>query len=77
VTVGTTDGRQHTARVHYHLGHAQRPVGNADIEAKFCGLARGLLTDEQQDAALHALWRVDEAQDLGAVMELLAARDAG
>ena len=68
VTVEATDGRQHTARVPYHLGHARRPVGDEDIEAKFRGLTAGLLTDEQQTKALEALWHVDETDDLAVLM---------
>jgi len=71
VTVETEDGREHTARVPYHLGHARRPVGDVDIEAKFRGLAAGLLTEEQQTDALDTLWHVDEADDLSAVMRRL------
>jgi 2-methylcitrate dehydratase len=69
VAVETEGGRSHTAHVPYHLGHARRPVGDADIDAKFRGLAAGLLTDNQQAAALDALWHVDETDDL---KELLA-----
>lgn len=75
VTVETEDGREHTARVPYHLGHARRPVGDVDIEAKFRGLAAGLLTDEQQTAALDALWHIDEADDLNAVLRRLVVHN--
>ena len=71
VTVEAADGRSHTARVPYHLGHPKRPMGDGDIEAKFRGLTRGLLTPRQQDAALEALWHLEEADDLGEVMALL------
>ncbi len=74
VTVETSDGRSHTAQVIYHLGHARRPVTAADIEAKFRSLARGLLSEAQQSAALDALWHIDEARDLRPVLTLLAAR---
>jgi 2-methylcitrate dehydratase len=71
VTVELADGRRHTARVDHHLGHARRPVGDADVDAKFRGLAEGLLGDEQQTAALGALWRIEEADDLRSVLTLL------
>ena len=70
VTVETEDGRSHTARVPYHLGHFKRPMSDADLEAKFRGLCRGLLTREQQDAALAATWRLDELTDLGEYLAL-------
>jgi 2-methylcitrate dehydratase len=77
VTVETTDGRRHTARVTYHLGHARRPVADGDVEAKFRGLARDVLSDAQQSAALEALWRVDQASDLRRLLALFAAPSSG
>lgn len=71
VTVETTDGRTHTARVPYHLGHFKRPMSDRDLEDKFRGLCRGLLSDRQQDAVLAATWRLDEADDLGDYLALL------
>jgi len=71
VTVEKDDGHEHTARVPYHLGHARRPIGDADVDAKFRGLTDGLLTGEQQAAALDAMWHVDETDDLRSLMERL------
>jgi 2-methylcitrate dehydratase len=70
VTVETTDGRSHTARVPYHLGHFKRPMSDADLEAKFRGLCRGLLTRAQQDIALAATWRLEAVTDLSEYLEL-------
>lgn len=75
VTVETADGREHTARVDHHLGHARRPVGDADLEAKFRGLADGLLTETQQAAALDALWHVEEIDDLGELIGRLVVTE--
>ena len=71
VTVETTDGRTHTARVGRHLGHPERPMSDEDIAGKFRGLTRGLLTRSQQDEALGTLWRLDDEEDLWDVMRLL------
>jgi 2-methylcitrate dehydratase len=71
VTVETTDGRRHTARVPYHLGHHKRPMADEDIEEKFRRLCRGLLTAAEQEAALDALWHLDETDDLTEVLALL------
>jgi 2-methylcitrate dehydratase PrpD len=70
VTVETMDGRSHTARVPYHLGHFKRPMADRDLEEKFRGLCRGLLTKEQQDAALAATWKLDELTDLREYLSL-------
>ena len=70
VTVETADGRSHTAHVPYHLGHFKRPMADRDLEDKFRGLCRGLLTKEQQDAALAATWKLEELKDLSAYLSL-------
>ena len=72
VTVETMDGASHTARVPYHLGHYKRPMSDGDIEAKFRRVTAGLLTPRQQDAALEAMWHLEEVDDLGELMALLA-----
>ncbi|MEX2430371.1 MAG: MmgE/PrpD family protein [Dehalococcoidia bacterium] len=71
VTVETTDGRSHTARVPYYQGHFKRPMSDQDLENKFQRLTSGLLSKHQQHAALQALWRLDEVDNLTEVMELL------
>ena len=76
VTVEADDGRQHTARVPYHLGHVRRPIGDRDVDAKFRGLTADLMSEAQQTAALDALWHVDETDDIRALMERLAVDSA-
>jgi len=70
VTVETEDGRTHTARVPYHLGHFKRPMSDADLEEKFRTLCRGMLSREQQDAAISATWQLDEVDDLSDYLAL-------
>jgi len=72
VSVETEDGREHTASLPYHLGHARRPIGDADVDAKFRGLTDGLLAADRQTAALDAMWHIDETNDLRALLELVA-----
>jgi hypothetical protein len=45
-------------------------MADSDLEDKFRGLCRGLLTKEQQDAALAATWKLDEVKDLSAYLSL-------
>ena len=71
VKVETIDGRSHTARIPHHLGHYKRPISDEDIEEKFRRLCKGLLTHKQQDAALEALWHLEDMDDLSEVMRLL------
>lgn len=72
VTVKTKSGRSHMASVPHHLGHASRPMSDGDIEAKFRGMAEGLLSHERQTAAIDATWRLDEIKDISAYLRLFA-----
>ena len=55
-------------RVDYPRGHARNPVSDAEVEQKFLSLTGGLLSPAQQDAALARLWRLEEEEDLRALL---------
>lgn len=69
VEVETLDGRKHIARVPYYTGHFKQPMSDAELENKFRGLTRALLTKRQQERALEMLWRLEEIDDLTRLME--------
>ena len=68
ITVETLDGREHTAKVPYYTGHYKRPMSDQDIERKFGRLTVDLLNDDQRASALANLWRLEETDDLPALM---------
>ena len=72
IEVTLRSGHRLTERSHYPKGHARNPLTDAEIETKFRELSTGILGAARADAALHALWRLDDAQDAGAVIGLLA-----
>ena len=76
VSVETNDGREHTARVPYYSGHFKRPMSDRDLEDKFRRLTAGRLDPDGQDAALAGLWRLEEADDLGELLGLLAVNES-
>lgn len=55
-------------RVDYPRGHARNPMSDAEVEQKFLSLTGGLLSPAQQDAALARLWRLEEEEDLRALL---------
>ena len=71
VTVQTSDGREHTAKVPYYSGHYMRPMSDQDLERKFNRLTAGLLGQDRQEAVLKRLWHLEDVDDLAEVMALL------
>ena len=58
--VGTTD---------YPKGHALNPMNDEDVNAKFRSHAQGVLSKPRMQAALAALWGIDQAASLDAIFE--------
>jgi len=68
VTVRLRDGRTLSERVDFPRGHAQNPLSDAEVEAKFHALAGARLGPGRADALLRWLWRLDEARDWGGLI---------
>jgi len=75
VTLRLRDGRTLSQRVDHPRGHAQNPLSDAELEAKFRELARTRLEQHRADAVLQWLWRLDEAQSWDPLMSLLKTLD--
>src|ERR1051325_7034305 len=71
VTTRLYDGRTLTELVDYPHGHAKNPLRDEELEDKFYSLAVPLLGRDQAGAALHWLWRLDEAQNLGDFLSVI------
>ena len=69
----TTSGAAHAAVVDYHKGHHRNPMSNAEIEAKFRGLAQNVLKPAQTDRLLDALWKLEDLDDAGEIVRLTVA----
>ena len=69
IRVVTRSGQRLTERADYPKGHASNPMTDADIETKFRDLSADVLSRHQVDAALQALWRLDEADRVGPVLD--------
>ena len=45
-------------------------MSDAEVEAKFRGLAADLLTPSQTDTLLERLWHLEQVEDIGEVLRL-------
>jgi 2-methylcitrate dehydratase len=68
VTLVTMSSERHTAVVDYHKGHWKNPMSESDIEAKFRGLAAGVIEPDRTDRLLEALWKLETLPDAGDIV---------
>jgi 2-methylcitrate dehydratase len=71
IDVTTRDGQRLTETASYPKGHAKNPMSDADIESKFVDLSKGLMSPEAGGALLGALWRIDQINDVGSIIDLI------
>jgi 2-methylcitrate dehydratase len=71
IDVTTTDGRRLTAETTYPKGHRRNPLTDAEVEAKFRGLASGPLGAEGCDRVLTRIRDLEKATTLDALLESL------
>src|SRR5207247_4232572 len=60
IDVVTRSGQRFTEQATYPKGHARNPMTDADVETKFRDLSVDVLGDARVNAAVHALWHLDE-----------------
>lgn len=65
VTITLKDGRVLTKHVEHAIGSLARPMSDAQLEAKFRGLAEGRLGRTRTDALISLCRRVDRLPDVG------------
>ena len=68
VTATLADGRRITREVDHAPGFAARPMTRADVERKFRGNVGTRWSGEQTEANLKALWTIEQASDLAALV---------
>lgn len=75
VVATTVGGREFVAEVDYPRGSLQRPLTDAELEAKFRSLAGPSMPEARVSQVAHAVWTVDEFADLRQLGELLSGTD--
>jgi 2-methylcitrate dehydratase PrpD len=64
VTVHLAGGRKEHVRVEHAIGSLERPMSDADLEAKFHALADPVIGRDRTHAAIEACWKVADAKDV-------------
>ena len=67
VTAILKDGRKVHVRVDHAIGSLERPMSDRDLEAKFHGLADGVIGAKQAGEVIAACWKLAQARDVSAV----------
>jgi 2-methylcitrate dehydratase PrpD len=73
VTVETTDGRRFETHVTEARGTMARPMSDAELEAKFRGLAAHGAPTIDADRVLERLWAIERERDVGSIVKLTAS----
>jgi 2-methylcitrate dehydratase PrpD len=74
VTIRARDGRVLALHVEHALGTLARPMSDADLEAKFRGLAQEALPSAQAEEIIKLCWRVAALEDAGALARAAVTR---
>jgi 2-methylcitrate dehydratase PrpD len=65
VTIRTRDGRTLSRHVEHALGTLARPMSDADLVAKFRGLAQEVLARARLEEVIRLCWNISELEDAG------------
>jgi 2-methylcitrate dehydratase PrpD len=72
-TVVLKDGRRLEKFIEHVVGSVERPMSDAQLEAKFSGLAEGVLPPAQTRRLMDMCWKVEEMADVSALARAAAA----
>jgi hypothetical protein len=67
VTAYLKDGRKVHVFVEHAIGSLERPMTDANLEAKLHGLADPVIGKAKADALVAACWKLGEARDVSAI----------
>ena len=67
VSIKLKNGKTLEKYVEHTVGSLDRPMSDADLEAKFRGLAQGILSKSETDKLIRLCWDVGKLEDAGAV----------
>lgn len=69
ITITCADGTVATRRVDFPRGHAENPMTDEEVIAKFRRLASGVISDKEADRVLKLCWKLDTLADVSPVFE--------
>ncbi|OGA39310.1 MAG: 2-methylcitrate dehydratase [Betaproteobacteria bacterium RIFCSPLOWO2_12_FULL_62_13] len=67
VSIAFKNGRSYSKHVPHALGTLERPMSDADLEAKFRGLTAGILPSGQIEEVIASCWNLSALEDAGAL----------
>jgi len=70
VVMRLRDGRRLERHVAHALGTLERPMSDADLEAKFRGLVEGVLPERRIGELIAACWSLESLEDAGEIARL-------
>jgi 2-methylcitrate dehydratase PrpD len=73
IIVTLKDGRRLEKYIEHAIGSAKNPMTNAQLEAKFRGLAEGVLTPDRVRKLMDLCWNIEKASDAAEVARGAAA----
>jgi 2-methylcitrate dehydratase len=71
ISVALESGKAIQSRVDHARGHPKNPMSDAEMEAKFRGLARPIVSGPRIDQILSQVWKIEEASDFSALIGAL------
>jgi 2-methylcitrate dehydratase len=71
IEIKDKSGQSAVAETSFPKGHRHNPLSDAELSAKFRGLARPTITDQQCAEALDLLWRLEDLPNLQGVYDSL------
>ena len=74
ITIKLKDGGLLEKHVEHSIGSLYRPMSDDDLEAKFRGLATGVLPADDADALIKLCWSVEKLKDAGEIARATAPR---
>ena len=67
IAIRLKDGRSLNKHIEHAIGSLARPMSDADLEAKFKGLAKGILSTAETDELLKLCWSLGKLKDAGEI----------
>jgi 2-methylcitrate dehydratase PrpD len=69
VSIITKSGKTLDKHVKHAIGSLERPMSDADLDAKFRGLANGVLSKAETDRLLDLCWKVESLPEAAALAQ--------
>ena len=70
MTITLADGSTIQSYIQSPRGHANNPLGEAEVERKFMSLSRDYCDEAQSREILSTLFKLDGVRDIGEIMRL-------